>query len=184
MDRQKIALYFIALIPPKAIRQQVEALKKEMKLRFNAGHALKSPAHITLQMPFKQNQIDERVLLSVLEEFAHHEKPFHLGLNGFSCFEPRVIFVKITDHTSIISLHSRLGPVLIKRLGFTPESVNPRLHPHMTIATRDLKKDDFYLAWRELEGRQFGCSFVSYSIALLKHNGKNWDVLRELPFDS
>ena len=184
MDRQKIALYFIALIPPEDLRKRVKTLKEEMKERFNAAHALKSPAHITLQMPFKRNRNDESDMVAALAEFVSHEKPFPIDLNGFSCFSPRVIFVKIMAHTSIVSLQSRLGPFLINNLGFEPRSINPRLHPHMTIATRDLEKESFYRAWSEFESRQFQGSFLSSSMALLKHNGRSWDLFREFPFGS
>ena len=40
-------LYFIALIPETRIMENVRVLKEEMRLKFNASHALKSPAHIT-----------------------------------------------------------------------------------------------------------------------------------------
>ena len=184
MNRQDIGLYFIALIPPEELRKRVKTLKEEMKVRFNAGHALKSPAHITLQMPFKRNHNDEVDMVAALEEFVSHEKPFPIDLNGFSCFLPRVIFVKITDHTSIVNLQSRLGAILISNLGFEPKAINPRLHPHMTIATRDLEKESFYRAWSEFESRQFQGSFLSSSMALLKHNGRCWDLFREFPFGS
>ena len=57
MERDDI-LYFIALIPGKELKEKVRAVKERMKADYNAGHALKSPAHITLQMPFKRNSWD------------------------------------------------------------------------------------------------------------------------------
>ena len=184
MDNRETVLYFIAILPPDNLRQSVKILKEEMKLRFNAKHALKSPAHITLQMPFKWSFKEEKMLLIALKKFAFQEKAFTVGLNGFNCFTPRVIFVKVIDHSAIAALHTRLSLVLIEQLGFENSSINPKMHPHMTIATRDLKKNAFHLAWREFEDREFIGSFLANGIGLLKHNGKQWEIYQEFPFGS
>ena len=184
MDNRETVLYFIAILPPDNLRQSVKILKEEMKLRFNAKHALKSPAHITLQMPFKWSFKEEKMLLIALKKFAFQEKAFTVGLNGFNCFTPRVIFVKVIDHSAIAALHTRLSLVLIEQLGFENSSINPKMHPHMTIATRDLKNNAFHLAWREFEDREFIGSFLANGIGLLKHNGKQWEIYQEFPFGS
>lgn len=57
-------LYFIALVPPLELRARIEALKEEMHRRFGARHALKAPAHLTLQMPFRHSPEQEQELLA------------------------------------------------------------------------------------------------------------------------
>ena len=72
-------LYFIAIVPNLSVRGLIKALKEEMKERFNAKHALKSPAHITLQMPFKRSQDFEVTLVNTLKAFANHVNQQYAG---------------------------------------------------------------------------------------------------------
>lgn len=180
MIRQQ--LYFLALIPPEPIRNAVKLLKEEMLDRFGAGHALKSPAHITLQMPFRRTEQEEENMIGQLEKFAAGERPFPIELSGFGCFEPRVIYVSIHQHDRIVQLHQRLRACLLEIMQFAEEEVGARFHPHMTIATRDLRKNAFRQAWPEFEKRTYTASFTADSLYLLKHNGKHWDIYRQFEF--
>ncbi|MGB5435639.1 MAG: 2'-5' RNA ligase family protein [Maribacter sp.] len=179
-----INLYFIALIPHLALREQVKALKKELKERFNASKALRSPAHITLQMPFKRSTQDEPYLIDTLQEFAMVQNKFLVRLAGFDCFSPKVIFVKVLDHKPIISVHTQLRQVLTDKMEFKENELTQNIHPHMTIATRDLSVEAFGKAWGEFEKREFEASFLAQSLFLLKHNGKFWEIYREFLFKS
>ncbi len=174
-------LYFIAILPPEKIRKEVRLLKLEMQERFDTSHALKSPAHITLQMPFRREEKFEDEIFDTLKNFAANRKKFVINLKGFDAFPPRVLFIKVVDHKPVQNLHSRLNEVLTNYLHFTEDKIKQQLHPHMTIATRDLHKAAFHDAWDEFKNREFQDSFEAKSLVLLKHNGKNWDVFREFP---
>ena len=177
-------LYFIALIPHMELREQIEALKKEMKERLNAKHALKSPAHITLQMPFKSSNEIEPHLTHTLQEFADNQTPFMIKLSDFGCFSPRVIFVKVNKHAPINSLHAKLITILSEEMEFGEKVISQNIHPHMTIATRDLSTVNFKLAWSEFSDKEFEASFLCKSLFLLKHNGSFWDIYKEFCFNS
>jgi 2'-5' RNA ligase len=176
-------LYFIALIPDKELRERVSAVKERMKADFNASHALRSPAHITLQMPFKRDSRDESAMSAALKKFARKERFFTIELDGFGCFAPRVIFIKIRDHVAVRSLHGRLKAMLAEELGFSDGELMNDVKPHLTVATRDLTKEAFNEAWNELKHEDFSGSFAVQSLFLLKHNGRHWDILLECPFD-
>jgi 2'-5' RNA ligase len=179
---QRMSLYFIALIPHRDIREKVLELKEEMKERFKAGHALKSPAHITLQKPFERFPEEDTGLKEVLRLFASSQHSFTVDFNGFGSFAPRVIYIKITNPEPVLLLHSRLNRVLLAELHFTRGEIMKDVQPHITIATRDLTPAAFNEAWPEIKDRQFSASFNVHSIFLLKHNGRNWDILEEFPF--
>ncbi len=179
---QNMDLYFIAIIPHSELRERIRKIKERMKDEYGAGHALKSPAHITLQMPFKRNPTDETEIFEALRRFALPEKAFAVDLNGYGAFVPRVIFIKITQPEPVKALHKRLGELLLSELNFSPGEVMKDLQPHVTIATRDLTKEAFNEAWPELQKEEFKASFEVHSIFLLKHNGRNWDIMEELPF--
>lgn len=181
---KKMHLYFIALVPPEDLREEVKALKEGMKVRFHAKHALKSPAHITLQMPFKRSAEDEPFIIRTLADFAVQQFSFPIILSGFDSFAPRVIFIKIKNPQPIKSLHSKLNTLLLHTLHFDKNEINSQLHPHMTIATRDLKKATFTVAWSEFQHREFIATFSAKSLCLLRHNGNHWEIYHEFPFQS
>jgi len=177
-------LYFIALIPPEDLREEVKALKDEMKERYNTERAMRSPAHITLQMPFRRAQDDEPGLLEALTNFAILQDPFPVKLSCFGSFIPKVIFINVEDHRRINDLHAELNKSLIDHMAFETRETTKELHPHMTIATRDLNKANFHSAWTEFEERTFKASFEARSIFLLKHNGAYWEISRDFLFAS
>ncbi len=180
----KMNLYFLALIPGMELREKVRAVKERMKADWSAGHALRSPAHITLQMPFKRNSNDESAISASLEKFASEEKPFTVSLDGFGCFAPRVIFIRIEDPSAVRSIHNRLKKVLAEELQFSEREIMNSVHPHMTVATRDLTKEAFNGAWAEMKEEEFRGAFEVSSLFLLRHNGKYWDIYREYSFGS
>lgn len=175
-------LYLIALIPHPFLREQIKSLKEEMKERFDAKHALKSPAHITLQMPFKRHVKEETHLIHTLKDFANRENAFTVNLFGFGCFTPRTIFVKVINQKPIIAVHERLIEVLMANMVFKENEITKKILPHLTIATRDLSIENFHKAWPEFEKRNFKSTFTAKSISLLKHNGKSWDIFKEFLF--
>ena len=177
-------LYFIALVPPAPVRERVRALKLEIQQRFGAGHALRSPAHITLQMPFRLQSEFKEKLVEVLRQLAGMQHPFTIELEGFDCFAPRVIFIKIKDHEPVIALEKQLKPLLLKQQFLSTEATGFPFHPHMTIATRDLEEPAFIKAWAEFKDRLFHRAFEVSSLFLLRHNGSYWDIFKEFEFGS
>ena len=176
------ALYYIAVVPPERIRKEVKELKLEMKKRYGAAHALKSPAHITLQMPFRWEPEQQYILCELLREFAANQKAFTVQLNGFDCFAPRVIFLKVEDHKPFLPFQSSLQTVLMASGIISEPARYQPFHPHMTIATRDLSPEAFEKAWPEYREKSFEGAFQVQSIFLLKHNGRHWDILDEFSF--
>ena len=175
--------YFIALVPESPLRDTVDNFKREIRDRFGAAHALKSPAHITLQMPFHWLESEEYLLEKCLRQFASSQIGLLVNLEGFDCFARRVLFVKVRDHLPLQQLQSNLKKELISQLGFPAPKQTAKFHPHMTIATRDLDESDFKEAWEAFHSRNFCASFKADSLFLLKHNGKCWDLFKEFPFN-
>jgi 2'-5' RNA ligase len=183
IPENKSGLYFIAIVPHGSLCDEIRVVKERMLDRYGAGHALKSPAHITLQMPFKRVPSAERGLCDALAGFAMKEKPFTLELNGYGAFVPRVIFIKIVEPGPVKSLHRRLRDVMLTELEFGHDEIMDDVQPHITVATRDLSRDAFRDAWPEMKDEEFVSTFEVRSIFLLRHNGRSWDLLEEFPFD-
>jgi len=175
-------LYLLALIPPDPVCDDIRRLKLDMKSRFGSGHALKAPAHITLQMPFRKQEADEATFSGALSRFSAGQNPFTLRLSGFGCFQPRVLFVRVMPAEPVRSLHHELKPVLKQDIGIPEKQISESITPHMTIATRDLTEAQFERAWPEFRDKPYEAEFTVNALYLLKHNGKFWDVHREYPF--
>lgn len=172
-----MALYFIALVPPIPLQEKIKSIKEEIAEKYHARHALKLPAHITLRIPFKKTEGEEKDLVTVLEKFVEQEISFEIDLFGFGSFPPRVLFVNVANQEPVIELHNRLQKTFEQYTGEIQERQN--FHPHITLATRDLARDEFRKAWSELKIRHFEDSWHVDHLTLFKHNGKKWDVLKE-----
>lgn len=177
-----MSLYFIALVPNQGLREQIKCFKKEIEERYQAKHALKLPAHITLKMPFNSNKEEEPLLIKSLQELADRITVFNVELSGFDFFKSGVIFIKCANHDPIIEVHNKLEKVFSQKLGIAKNEDPSRFYPHMTIATRDLSPESFSKAWAEFKNREFRADFLAERFFLFKHNGKTWDVHRKFRF--
>ncbi len=72
-----MSLYFIALIPDLSLRKEIKALKDEIYTNTDAKKALNSPAHITIQRPFRRDNDFEDLLVSNLKLFMFGQKSFN-----------------------------------------------------------------------------------------------------------
>jgi 2'-5' RNA ligase len=175
--------YFIAIVPPPLISQEVDKLKDYFKAHYQSRAALNSPPHITLRIPFLWKEANEGVLISSLNEFAGKQRPFTVSLLNFSSFAPRVIFININEKESLIQLHRDLRQFCETKLSLVDTSPKDiPFHPHLTLAFRDLRKQMFLLAWEEFSKRTFSASFKVDKITLLKHNGKIWEGYKNFLF--
>ncbi|MUP46956.1 2'-5' RNA ligase family protein [Gramella sp. BOM4] len=184
MSPNRDPLYFICLMPPAGIRSEIEKIKKEIKDDFGIKHALKLPAHITVKIPFRFNEQKESTLVKKLEAFSAELKPIQINLKGFGRFDKKVIFINVLEHEPIIGLHTELQKFVDKLSSLNKHEIATKIHPHVTIATRDLKRTDFPKVWTEFKDRAFQASFQAKHLYLLKHNGKTWDILRKYEFSN
>jgi 2'-5' RNA ligase len=179
----KEPLYFIAIMPPPKIRTEIERFKKEIREKFQVKHALKLPAHITLQIPFRMPPEKEKILFKKLKIFCEAIPPFESSLNGFGKFAKQVIYVNIEDHETHVSLYKDLKKLMLNFMDLKSHEIASKFHPHITIATRDLKRGNFNEVWNEFHDREYHTAFLTEDLHLFKHNGKTWDIIRKFKFE-
>lgn len=181
MSKQERKRYFIAIIPPEPLFSKVENLKKELMLNYHTAAALRSPAHITLHMPFLWSEAKESRLFQVLAQTSKYE-PFTVELNGFGAFPPRTLYIQPEHNQALHEFQESITHQTRKQLNlFHAEHING-FQPHMTIAFRDLKKPDFYKAWEEFKDKPFEDEFTAEGFWLLKHTGKFWIAYKYFAF--
>lgn len=174
-------LYFIALIPPEPLREQIQQLKLEVAEKFESSHSLNAPPHITLISPFRISHDKISGLQSILKVYAQGHYPFRVQLKNFATFPPRVIFidVKITD--TLRQFQSKLEQIIRTDYAFGYNYQERPFHPHVTLAFKDLSKENFYKAWDEFEDRNINEDFLAARLHLLKHNGEVWEISSSYP---
>ncbi|HNP19209.1 MAG TPA: 2'-5' RNA ligase family protein [Fulvivirga sp.] len=176
-------LYFLAIIPPEPIKSETQEVKQIFADQYDSKGALKSPPHVTLHMPFKLKVEKENDIIKKLKLLAVHQQSFEMVLNGFGHFKQRVIYLDVEQNESLFNLFLEIRKFMKVNYNiFNADYKNRGFHPHLTVAFRDLSKEKFKEAWPLFEDRSFRRPFTAYAIALLKHNGTNWDVACELPF--
>lgn len=169
-------LYFIALIPPSPLRDEVQKLKLEVKEKFNSSHSLNAPPHITLLSPFRLENGNEEKLDSLLNVFAQAFDPFEVRFNNFSTFPPRVVFIDVKKTHELMEIQEKLEELARSNSELFNFNYDERpYHPHLTLAFKDLSKKNFHKAWKEFQDRSFDASFKADTLYLLKHNGERWE---------
>lgn len=169
------SLYFIAIVPPQEVSSKITKLKEEVAQKYQSKHALKSPPHITLHMPFKWKDKRFNQLAEVMKKINNNLVPFSVKLSDFDFFEPRVVFVDVEPSARLEALQTEVMKRCKKDLKLDNGNYKNRpFHPHVTIGFRDLKKPLFYEAKKEFEDRFFEGQFCIDKVELLKHDGEKW----------
>ncbi|MDT9340407.1 2'-5' RNA ligase family protein [Trichodesmium erythraeum 21-75] len=176
-------LLFVALVPPENIQNQVTEIKEYFSRNYNSSHALKSVPHITLQPPFKWPTESLTLLQESLEAFTQHCSAFPITLSGFAAFVPRVIYINVVKTPELLKIQRDLIAFTETTLGIVhpPSKIRP-FSPHVTVAFRDLTKQNFRAAWIEFRERSLDLDFTASQLTLLIHNGKRWNICNEFPF--
>jgi 2'-5' RNA ligase len=178
-----VGRYFIAVIPPPPVFEEVLRLKNYFREKYDSRAAFNAPPHITLHAPFLWDKQKEHLMISSLAEFSITQKSITLALSNFSAFPPRVIFIDVSNNVRLRQLQLDLCRFCEETLNvYSATSKHRSFHPHLTLAFRDLKRLQFNQAWEEFRTRTFSASFVVDKITLLSHNGKMWGSLKDFHF--
>lgn len=177
-------LYFIAIIPPTAISQDITAFRNDFKDKYNSKAALKNMPHITLKAPFKIDAVHHNEVLLWFSSLSFPKGKFAVQLRNFGAFpNPNnpVVFVNPVITPQLRSLQTHI----IK--GFREEYTDIPVHyfeqefkPHMTIAYRDLEYSEFDKALKDVYcDKEYTAQFEVSAFFLLQHTGTEWKVIAD-----
>jgi len=174
--------FFIALVPPPHIEQHITEIQQYFAEHYKSHSALNSPPHITLQPPFHSLAEDVPKLEESLKQFSANRLPIPVTLSGFAAFAPRVIYVDVVKSPELLEIHSYLMSYMEANLGIVDRVSQSRpFVPHMTVAFRDLTKENFQRAWLEFAGRSLHFEFTASALTLLIHDGSRWKISKQFP---
>ncbi len=175
--------FFIALLPPQHIQECANQVKQYFADNYGSRAAQKSPPHITLQPPFEWADADMPMLEASLKEFATKQQSVTVTLSGYAAFAPRVIYINVIKSEELLNLQADLMAYTASKLSIV-DRVSPTrpFAPHITVAFRDLTRQNFETAWPEFANRQLHFEFIADNLTLLLHNGKRWNIKSEFGF--
>ncbi len=176
-------MYFVAIVAPQEIDQQVLKWKNYFKDHFQCTVGLKSPAHITLVPSFWMKEELENDLVNSITEFSDAKNKFEIQLKDFAAFKPKVIYVDVMKNEKLNNLHESLSDFIDQQNKFPVKKDDRSFHPHVTLATRDLYKKAFQEAWEVFSEKKYEAVWLANGISLLRHNKKNWDVIFTSQFE-
>jgi 2'-5' RNA ligase len=175
-------MYYIAIVLPQELDEQIIKYKYYMLEKFEARVGLKSPAHITIVPPFWLHPERQDGLRTDLDSLASGIERFPLSTNDFSAFKPRTIYIDVVPSDSLKEVKKKADRFFSERPDYGIKPENRAFNPHITIATRDLHKAAFAEAWPYFQKKEFRKDWTVEGLSLLRHNKKNWDVIQTSQF--
>ncbi len=179
----KQSMYFIAILPPGDVSDELDGFKHDFADRFNSRSALRIQPHITLKAPFHLPSGKQPELLDWFLRLDFPVPAFEQELRDFGFF-PRVrkpvIFVQPVLNPSLIAVQKHILFRIKEAFpSLSPSEYELAFHPHITIAYRDLKPSMFRAAWEEYGSKRYGALFTVNQVTLLRHEGEKWQVLTQ-----
>jgi 2'-5' RNA ligase len=171
------SLFFVAILPPAKISADIDEIRRQCSVDYQVYSALKPPVHITLIPPFRLSAVLENKLVASLQH-CRNFRSFEQELHDYDGFPPKVIFIRAHKNSGIIALHKNIATKIRPYLKDKPGSINP----HITIAYRDVEEHIYEMIMQSYSQKRFRADFIVNKFALLKHDGKKWNLFKE--FDS
>lgn len=174
-------LYFIAIVPPDGICNEITSFKEDFAHRFNSIYSLKVIPHITLKAPFSFHKADHEQTVIWFENMPLTTSSFKQQLKDFGAFHNKrnpVIFVHPLMNSSIDRLQKEI--LLYFAKGFVNAEISKQeleFNPHITVAYRDLQPKLFKEAWKEYEQKKYAAEFEVDSFHLLQHDSSKWNIV-------
>ena len=166
-------LYFIGIVFEKPISNKIRQLKEAARDKFNSRWALRSEAHITLVPPFHYEE--ERIQEINRAVKSMHVRRFPISLNSAGRFGKKVIFVKADNCQRLAEVKKALD---CKLEGFEIKDKTKRFHPHVTIAFKDLKEEQFQDAFLFFKDKcEIGIS-KQFRLVIFENIKTGWKILK------
>ena len=178
------SLFFLAVLPNEGVSAFCTCLKKSLCRRFGVCHALRSPPHITLVMPFRAGEEDLAELTSRLRSLSLQHIPFHLLIEGYDHFGDRVIFAQVMPSLPLVVLRDAVWQTLPEAIARQVTTRSAGFHPHLTLAHRDLTPELFQEAWSYVTSMPCEYDTQIDAVCLLVHEKKRWRVRERFPFSA
>ena len=174
-------LYFLAIVPPAIICEEIITIQKDIAERFQSSAAMKVIPHITLKAPFRLPAEEHKNVIHWFNQMIINVAPFNLELKDFDAFKnPKqpVIYIKPVFSPALFDLQKQISDNFNTAFPDIPfKDTELEFKPHLTVAYRDLKPRFFEEVWQEFQTKNYEASFSVTGFWLMQHNGQRWESI-------
>ena len=124
----------------------------------------------------------EAELRKSAQAFFSTKTPFPISLAGFAAFPPRVVYVHVELSERLEQLFKSTQEWGANEIHSLDRPDERTYKPHVTIAFRDLTRQLFARIWQKYEKEEFRADYVQSAATLLRHTGKQWEILSSHQF--
>ncbi len=156
------------IIPPKKIYNEILKIEKEIAKKYKTYYNLESKIgpHITITFQENVKNKDFEEIKKVVDKISKNTKPFSVEVDGVARFyKNKAIYLKVLKSKKLNDLYKELSSgfkVYGKIRTFRPFT------PHITLAYKDLTKENFRDIFKELKNKNL---FYEFNVDEL-HLGK------------
>ncbi len=172
--------YFLAIVPDESLLAEAENLKLKLREKFGIKYALRSPAHVTVKMPFSYNEAKEGKLVEKLKSFLAGVDPFEIEVNGVDNFRNRVVFWNVEANERLNAFQQALKIYCKRELNLVDELSDRNFHPHMTIAFKDIKPKQFDEVYEFVKGIPIHAMIDIRELTILKRLDSRWVIYKKI----
>lgn len=170
-------LYYIALIPPKSIQDDVLEFQHIAETKFEHEVTLHSLPHITLIPPFNANEDELKLLIQrVSTVVKDNHAPFEANINRFYHLHNRTIILEVYKNNELDSL---FNDVMLAVSEITFSHNHSKFMPHITIANQDLSPDLFDKAFTYFSHIPYSRSFMCNESVLFHFKDGKWKIVKQ-----
>ena len=197
-------LFFIAVLCPEDISDDITSLKEIISQKYNTRKALNSPPHITLVSPFWYPTLKRSALVSSVSQLNNDFRtdyysieeelepeteinsepdkseeelnPFIIKIDGFGFFAHNVLYLNVEGNQSLENMREMAYGYLPEDLKQKVKKHNPYT-PHITLAMKDINDTDFQNAKSEYLNKEYNKEYELPNAQLLEHEGKKWRAI-------
>lgn len=143
--------------------------------KYSCKIASRSPAHITIIPPFKDNS--GALILSIkhlMDQITANYNQFSVRATGWRHFSKRTIYLGCELSATLNKIYNDINNAFNEAY-YIDNSKD--FVPHITIANRDINPDQFNDIWLLISKQTVPDLIAINKLAILQYNGQNWNII-------
>lgn len=174
--------YFLAILPPKHISNEIIEMQKEIAVEYSSTHSLNSPPHITIIPPFECDSDQLENCIMNLPAFFEEGKYSNLEivLNNFQYFDFRALFIDVDKNDLLFELRREVKILFNKKGIIRGRAEKHDFLPHITIANKFIRKREFKRLWQDFKDKKYSSNFILKEMILLEFKEGKWIIYKSV----
>lgn len=150
---------WVGVVLPKKISNDLFKIQKKISEKYKTYHSLESKIglHFTITHQENVNEKSLKEIEKIVNEISKETRPFKIEIKGIRRFyKNRVIYAKVIKSKELNDLNKKLSYRLSK---FGKIRLLRLFTPHITLAYKDITKENFKEAFKEFRNKKISYGF-------------------------